>query len=472
MIERFFTSLLPWQERAVDKLIGIRVGALYMEQGTGKTRTALELIWRRREKIDRVLWLCPCSIIKSIQADITKHCVWDASRIWVYGIESLSSSIRLYDLLDGFISGGTCMLVVDESNLVKNDLAIRTCNITRLANKCRYRIILNGTPISRNIADLYAQWCILDWRILGYRSYYRFAANHLEYDPKRPGRVVRTHNVDYLTEKIAPYCYQVTRAECMELPPKLYKNIYYYMTDNQYDHYGRVADDMLQELDDMQPATIYRMFSALQAIISGRYVKDDGKHFQTRPMFEHPMDNPRICKLMDLLKNIGDEKTIIFCKYSHEVNTICSLLGDKAMQLTGEVRQGKRQDVIDAFSGRVQYLVANKTCAGYGLNLQFCRNVIYYSNDWDLATRLQSEDRVHRIGQEQEVHIYDIIALGTLDERICDCLSRKEGLLNALRSEIGRQKDNKELLKDWIKGVIDNGQGENVSGEGRIRGVS
>ena len=142
------------------------------------------------------------------------------------------------------------------------------------------------------------------------------------------------------------------------------------------------------------------------------------------------------------------------------------------MQLTGEVRQGKRQDVIDAFSGRVQYLVANKTCAGYGLNLQFCRNVIYYSNDWDLATRLQSEDRVHRIGQEQEVHIYDIIALGTLDERICDCLSRKEGLLNALRSEIGRQKDNKELLKDWIKGVIDNGQGENVSGEGRLRGIS
>lgn len=470
MIDKFNTSLLPWQERAVQKLIGIRVGALYMEQGTGKTRTALEMIWRRRDKMNRVLWLCPCSIIRSIQADITKHCVWDASRLWVYGIESLSSSVRLYDLLDAFVSAGPCMIVVDESNLVKNDLAIRTRNISRLASKCRYRLILNGTPISRNISDLYAQWCILDWRILGYRSYYRFAANHLEYDPKRPGRIVRTHNVDYLTEKIAPYCYQVTREECMELPPKVYESRNYLMTNEQYDHYYQVADDMLFSLDELRPSTIYRMFSALQAVISGKYVHDNGKHFRTSPMFESPLDNPRIQELISLLDKIGDEKSIIFCKYSDEVNAICNLLDGKAVKLTGDVPQKVRQDVVNSFADSFQYLVANKNCAGYGLNLQFCRNVIYFSNDWDLATRLQSEDRVHRIGQEQEVHIYDIIASHTLDVRIRDCLVRKEKLLNVLRGEIDDQKDNKELLKDWIKGVIDGDEG--ISGKECVRSIS
>lgn len=110
------------------------MGALYMEQGTGKTRTAVEIIHRRKEQIDRVLWLCPCSIIDSIKADISKHCEWDQERLWVYGIESLSSSMRLYDKLLKFVSSGTCMMVVDESNLVKNDLAIRTRNIIRLGS--------------------------------------------------------------------------------------------------------------------------------------------------------------------------------------------------------------------------------------------------------------------------------------------------------------------------------------------------
>lgn len=460
MIERTLTSLLPWQERAVEKLLGIRVGALYMEQGTGKTRTAVEIIHRRKERIDRVLWLCPCSIIDSIKADISKHCEWDQERLWVYGIESLSSSLRLYDKLLKFVSSGTCMMVVDESNLVKNDLAIRTRNIIRLGSKCRYRLILNGTPITRSMADLYAQWYLLDWRILGYRSFYRFAANHLEFDPNRPGRIVRAHNVDYITEKIAPYCYQVTREECLDLPDKVYEIVPVFLSDEQDRHYDEISEQMLFQLDELEPETIYRMFAALQAVIAGQYVHDDGKHFTTSPMFADPMENPRIRGLMYLLSTrIEDEKCIIFCKYTFEIDTICGILGEKAVSFTGDVPQKRRKEIIDSFAGVKQYFVANKTCAGYGLNLQFCRNVVYYSNDWNLGTRLQSEDRVHRIGQDQIVNIYDIVAERTLDVRILDCLRRKESLMDALRREIDAHKDDKDKLMQWIKGVRDVGKG-------------
>ena len=60
----FLTDLLPHQVSAVDKLKKLKVGALFMEQGTGKTRTALELVQIRlnKGKIDHVLWLCPCSV--------------------------------------------------------------------------------------------------------------------------------------------------------------------------------------------------------------------------------------------------------------------------------------------------------------------------------------------------------------------------------------------------------------------------
>ena len=96
-----------------------------------------------------------------------------------------------------------------ESNLIKNPKAKRTENITRLGEYCRYRLILNGTPITKTEADLYSQWYFLDWRVLGYKSFWSFAANHLEYDDA--GRIIRSLNTDYLTKKMAPYSYQVKK---------------------------------------------------------------------------------------------------------------------------------------------------------------------------------------------------------------------------------------------------------------------
>ena len=142
-----------------------------------------------------------------------------------------------------------------------------------------------------------------------------------------------------------------------------------------------------------------------------------------------------------------------------DIDKNISILGEKAVSFTGDVPQKRRKEIIDSFAGVKQYFVANKTCAGYGLNLQFCRNVVYYSNDWNLGTRLQSEDRVHRIGQDQIVNIYDIVAERTLDVRILDCLRRKESLMDALRREIDAHKDDKDKLMQWIKGVRDVGKG-------------
>jgi SNF2 family DNA or RNA helicase len=179
----FRTRLLPYQQEAVDKLAGLKVGALYMEQGTGKTRTALEIVSRRleEEKMQIVLWLCPCSVKGNLKNDIIKHCGEVPDEIVIKGIESISGSDRLYVRLAELVEQFSVMLIVDESNLVKNPKALRSQRIIELASKCKYRMILNGTPVSRNEADMYAQWYILDWRILGYKSFYSFARNHLEY---------------------------------------------------------------------------------------------------------------------------------------------------------------------------------------------------------------------------------------------------------------------------------------------------
>ena len=442
------------QVKAVEKLKKIKIGAAYMEMGTGKTRVALELINIRLNKgrIDHVIWLCPCSVKENLRRDIIKHTGEEQNIITICGIETLSTSIKTNSYLLELVKNKRCYLIVDESNLVKNHKAKRTQNIIRLSEYCTYKLILNGTPVTRNEADLFAQWYLLDWRVLGYKSYWSFSANHLEFDDY--GRLRKCLNVDYLVEKIGPYSYQVKKEECLDLPPKTYEKVYYELTNQQYEHYLNVADELMFSLDEFQPWTIYRMLTALQDVISGMYVNTSKENIQTTPYFDNPLENPRIKKLLELLDGL-EEKTIIFCKYQQEINDITNIINqmygkNKAVEYTGELSQKKRQKNLDLFQTTSQYLIANKQCGAYGLNLQFCSYIIFYSNDWDYGTRIQAEDRVHRIGQNENVHIVDICASDTLDERILKCLDKKENLVDSIREEIEENKDKEDELYSWI----------------------
>lgn len=339
-----------------------------------------------------------------------------------------------------------CFLIVDESLLVKNPAAYRTINIERISGKCQYKIILNGTPVSKNEADLFAQFRILDWRILGYRSYWSFAANHLEYDDY--GNIRRVLNTDYLAEKISPYTFQVLKSDCLVLPAKRYHTYGFSLTDNQNEIYDRSAEILMSGLDERKPETIYRLFSGLQAIISGKdIIFESADHFRTVEMFDNPLDNPRIEALMDILPK--DEKAIIYCRYESEISQLCKLLPG-SVRFDGKTSLKGRNKALDAFRSGKQFLIANKNCAGFSLNLQFCHRIIYLSNDWELGRRLQSEDRVHRIGQDHNVEITDIFAYDTLDEKILDCLHRKERILDSIQREI----DNAGDLKAGIRNII------------------
>lgn len=443
------SDLLPYQEKAVNQLKTLKVGALFMEQGCGKTLTTLELARIRFEagKIDRIIWLCPYSAKINIKNEILRQCPPElASIVVICGIETLSSSVRANAYLRQLANRNCCFLVVDESLLIKNFHANRTQNILEIAQKCPYRIILNGTPISKNAADLFAQFYLLDWRILGYRSYWSFSANHLEFDEYCQVRNVL--NIEYLAEKVAPYTFQILKKDCVNLPSKHYYSKGFSLTDEQNDEYERVSEILIQGIDEKEPQTIYRLFSGLQAVISGKkLVFQSYKHFKTEEFFDHPAKNPRIQKLLEILP---DSKAIIFCRYESEISQLCSLLPE-SVRFDGKIPQKERENALKEFRAQKKYLIANKNCAGFSLNLQFCHNIIYLSNDWDLGTRLQSEDRIHRLGQEHEVSITDIYAYNTLDEQILHSLYKKEYILDSLKQDILK---NEKSFKSEIKNII------------------
>ena len=162
--------LLSNQTEARTKLLPFKAGALFMEPGTGKTRVALELV--NASDADLVVWIGPLQTIfpkSGISSVIDEINQWGSFRALVEycGIESLQSSDRIYLGLINRISGaGKTFIVVDESLKIKNADAKRTKRLFELGNMAEYRLILNGTPITRNLLDLWSQMEFLSPKIL------------------------------------------------------------------------------------------------------------------------------------------------------------------------------------------------------------------------------------------------------------------------------------------------------------------
>jgi len=455
------------QCEAVAKILPSRVGALFMDMGTGKTRTAIELVKIRSKKISKVVWFCPVSLKETIKYEILKHTTCSEQDIYMFdaktksnnvpdamwyivGIESISGSNReacaAYNLIDD-----DSFVIVDESSYIKGHKAKRTERITFYARNCRYRLILTGTPISQGYEDLYSQMRFLSPKILGYNSFYSFAANHLEYHPKFRGLIVKAHNTAYLAAKIKPYTYQVTKDECLNLPPKLFDSRYFSMTPEQRRAYEQAKDEILFECEpeDFDSIVIFRLFTTLQSIICGFWNRK-GK------LLTFPHKRVETC--MDILHAIpDDEKVVIWTKYRMSVQEI----KDEIQRLYGKYSVAEfhggnlknRDCELDRFKSdkQTRFLIANQSCGGHGLTITEAKYAIFYSDGFKYSERLQAEDRCHRIGQGYPVTYISIRCLNSIDDRIQTALMKKGDTLSMFRDEVDKiKKTNKDKLRELV----------------------
>jgi SNF2 family DNA or RNA helicase len=462
------TVLLHHQSEATAKLLPSRIGALFMEMGTGKSRTAIELarIRQKKGKIDCVIWFCPVSLKRHIRREILKHtnCALDDiylfdnktvestipmdCRWYIIGIESMSSSTRaLYSAVQ--IIGERSMVIVDESSYIKGHHSMRTQRITRICEIAKYRLLLTGTPITQGVVDLYAQMRFLSWKILGYKSFYTFAANHLVYSDRYPGMIVRSLNVNWLAERIKPYVYQVTKDECLNLPPKQYCQLYCQLTDDQQEAYQKAKDDFCNDLldcDDDYTSTslaIFRLFIRLQGIVCG---------FSGGVALNHN----RIDLLREGLAAHPDTHTVIWTKYRRSVDQIAEGLEHlgNVYKYDGRLNETVRDNVLDKWKAEGGFLVATQSLGGHGLDFTESATVFFYSCGFKFSEHIQAEDRNHRIGQTRPVTYVELWANCGIEDRIYNALRLKESVLDKFRSEVDKVKTTKkERLRELVKSL-------------------
>lgn len=368
-------------------------------------------------------------------------------RILCMNIEALSRKDSPAELfLKKFLNATDCLLVIDESDTIKNPVK-RTETLLKLGDKASYKRILSGTPINNGVFDLYHQFTFLDTDIFGqsFTSFKHTYANILP--PTHPtvlaimakgARWVPTlvekdsdgnpkwKNLDKLQDVIRPYCVVRKKEDHSDLPDKIYESIYYELDKKQRGIYDQLLKNSKVELEDDSVTVLHKLtlLLRLQQVLAGFLPGDTID--EMIPLFADPKDNPRIRALLTALENhVG--QAIIWCRFVPEIQMIEKILGADCVTYYGETKDREAKMALYK-EGKVRYLVSNTATGGVGLNLTNSHLAIYYSNDFSYRNRAQSEDRQHRIGQTESVVCLDIVAEDTIDEKIIKILRDKKDI--------------------------------------------
>ncbi len=382
-------AFLNSQIKAVEKLSKVKCGALFMEAGTGKTRSALELI--KNTDTDYVLWFTTFQTKENLLKEINK---WGGLDCDIVGIESIQNSDRIYlECLNKLQEYDNTTIVVDESLKIKNNEAKRTNRLLELAKYSEYRLILNGTPLSRNLLDLWSQIQFLSPKILN-MDMAEFKNTFCEYvqvtytSPNNQRSftkefIKKYHNVEHLYKLIEPFIF--------ESKLSLSVGVQHINIDYQ------LSVEEIKEHNDLKEKYLDNEY--LQA-------KNNNIFLEITQKMQHnySLSSEKFRIVDKLLSEIDKSKVLIYAKY---------------IETQKQLKEYYKDVEIKSIAKH-----------SYGLNLQDYNIIIFWDKTWDYAQREQIERRVFRTGQKVDCVYYDLTGNVGLETLINKNIEKKRTLLD------------------------------------------
>ena len=470
---KFKTEPYEHQKDALKKCWNKESFAIFAEMGTGKTKIALDnaCILYNKGKIDRLLVVAPKGTYMNwVDQEIPTHVpdyieknvlAWKPNitdkyeqqlkairdvndykfKIFVMNVESLSTKKGIY-YAKLFLTGKS-MMIVDESTTIKNPQAKRTKNILSLAKEAKYRRILTGSPVTQSPMDLWAQMDFLDPEILGQQSYYAFRTRYAVVITANAAggthkyqKIVKFKNLAQLGQLVSPHSYRILKKDCLDLPEKTFTKREIELTDEQKQAYGEMKANAMTILkgESLTAVNVLTQLMRLHQITCGHMKTDSGDTLNLK--------NNRLDELMQILAETSG-KAIIWANYIHDILNIEAAIKKEYGHTSyctyyGATKAEDRQRCIYDFQNKMndcRFFIGNTQTGGYGITLTAASTVIYYSNNYDLEKRIQSEDRAHRIGQKNPVLYIDLVSKGTVDEKIIKSLRNKVNIAKEISGE-------------------------------------
>lgn len=442
--------------------------ALFHEQGCGKSKVAVDTAAYLYKKgdIDTLIIIAPngvhsnwaineipahlidgismwCGVYKSSLKPKEFTAIKEAAieqknklRIITFNVEGFVST-KAKELLEYWIKNSNSMVVIDESQRIKSPGAERTKYLTKACKNIKYKRILTGTPVTRGIENLFSQFRWLDPMIIGHETFTAFRSEYCIMGGFEMRQIVSYQRVPELVSLIDGYSHRVLKTDCLDLPEKTYKRHPFEMGKFQRQLYDQVRLNALDELEislgkeegqKMYQSIAITKLLRLQQIACGWFPEATPK-----PLPE----NPRLDALLEVIEDIGDGKIIIWSRFVADIKLIAARLGEHALTYYGETNSKDREAAVKNFqnkNNRSKFFISNRA-GSTGLTLTAAENSIYYSNDFDLETRLQSEDRNHRIGTTGTVVYTDLEAERSIDRKIINALRKKKSIADLVTQD-------------------------------------
>lgn len=325
-------------------------------------------------------------------------------------------------------------LLLDEAQFVKNT-GTRAWSIAR-AMPARTKIAMTGTPIENNLMELWALLAIVaDGLFPSARAFRDLYARPAE-SGEDPAHAAAT--TARLRRRIRPLMLRRTKdLVAAELPAKNDTRVNLPLAPGHrriYDtHLQRERQKVLGLLEDMDKNrfTIFQSLTLLRRLaLDAALIDPDAYEGVTSAKREYLVE-----RLPELLA--GGHRVLVFSQFTGYLKSIARALSEKGIDhlyLDGSTRN--RAEVIEAFrAGAAPVFLISLKAGGFGLNLTEADHVFIMDPWWNPAAEQQAVDRIHRIGQEREVHVYRLVAEGTIEEKVMQLKESKAALFDAVVGE-------------------------------------
>lgn len=454
--------------------------AILSEQGTGKTKSVIDFMDYYRENVNedaRFLIVAPNAVVsvwaKELQ-EHSKHYSVDNGNVFIMNVPKkrrvavLQSGkpgayiinyegVRALDVgsdTKGLHTYDFDIVVADEMTKIKHASSKQSKAMAKfpLSEHRAKRIGITGTPVAQSPLDIFGQYRFLDPRVFGsnffrFRARYGVVGERYGAGGRRFKEVVDYQNLEELRERMHSIAVRFTKDQCLDLPDRI---------EQQYEldwppGWRKVYDEMVKEMIALVDGSVIPADNAMTKIVKARQLCNGWVYDENHVTKVLPGPNPKLDAVAEIVDD-ADGPVLIWATYRQDIENISKALekcpGDFGV-ISGDVPSEERARVVEAFqNGEIKAAVVQQSIGQYGLTMTASNTVVYFSEDWSVENKLQSMDRVHRIGQTRKVRYITLSMKDSVDVSIHEALKKKRKLSNNLT---------KAEFEQILKGRFDGG---------------
>ncbi|MCO4753237.1 MAG: DEAD/DEAH box helicase [Bacteriovoracaceae bacterium] len=415
------------------------------DMGLGKTLQTIMFLQSVVDKVDRVLVVCPVSILINWQNEIAKfsdmdvHCYYGVDRekptedtkiiLTSYGVMKKEAYTTFADMKFD-------ILIMDEVQHLKN---IRSQGATAARTlKANFRICLTGTPVENDLSEFYNIMDLSIPGIWGELSFFRSSSN------KKSRLLAR--------QTVRPFILRRTKEQVLtELPEKEENHVYLNFTDEEREHYLSTLVNIKKRMETAQKGRKYS--EILKSLLQLRQLCLWQKTQSIR--------SSKVDFLMENLEVLMEEghKVLVFSQFTTYLDIIQNKVRERSYnyaRIDGSQSLKKRQAEVERFQeGDAQVFLISLKAGGVGLNLTAASYIFLMDPWWNPAVENQAIDRAYRIGQENKLTVYRPIIKDSVEEKVLVLQNSKRELFKDLMASDEDSFFNGKLNMDDFQALLE-----------------